>query len=107
MGYNRFMSASDRFKLSNIVNEETLFPLSVVILLIAGGSFVQTINSMAKENQKRVDLLETKREMVDIRLFDRLRQLEVEVSSVKANVGKANGKLDIVVELMSDKNTRN
>jgi hypothetical protein len=84
------------------LSPETLIPISFIVVLTGAIYFIAQLNSLAHSNQERLTQVDVKRQKVDIRLFDRLKVLEDDVSDIRSDVGSANGKLDILLELRTN-----
>lgn len=81
------------------ISTETLIPVSLVITLSTVIYFVAQLSSLANANRR--DL-----EQNNQRIYDRVEQMDNDLAILKNEIGRANGKLDILVRL-SVKNADN
>ena len=69
-----------------ITGNNTFISVGAVIILlsgiITGAMYVVTIGAMANENHERIIQLEQKRFDVDVRIFDRLNEIDKKVNKI-------------------------
>lgn len=87
-------------------SEDTLVPVSFIITICTFIFAFSHVYEGMKQNQKNIANLDNDRRQLDVRIFDQLQGLTIDVREVSEKTHNIEGKLDLIIMQLSDKNRR-
>jgi len=75
----------------NAITEKTLFPLSVLLIMVAAAIQFTTIKNLAETNEKAIGELKEDGVRVNSKIFDRLQQMDHTLANIS-------GKLEFITK---------
>ena len=90
-----------------VFTDTSLVSVSLVIVIISGVFGVSQIYSLAHENKNKISKVDKERMSIDIRIFDRLEEVENKIDKISEKVHSYGGKMDILIRDRKDKDKEN